>query len=162
MTTLDTLGELGLIDRIRKETPTAVQPGTIRGIGDDAAVFALSDTQLGLLSTDMLLEGIHFDLTYVPLRHLGFKAVAVNVSDIAAMNGLPTQITVSLGLSSRFTVEAVDELYAGIRAACEAYNIDLVGGILRRHDLASLFQYQCWGRSIRIGSPIGIRPVPMT
>ncbi|WP_375447503.1 thiamine-phosphate kinase [uncultured Fibrella sp.] len=128
MTTLDTLGELGLIDRIRKETPAAVQPGTIRGIGDDAAVFTLSDTEFGLLSTDMLLEGIHFDLTYMPLRHLGFKAVAVNVSDIAAMNGLPTQITVSLGLSSRFTVEAVDELYAGIRAACEAYGIDLVGG----------------------------------
>lgn len=128
MTTLDTLGELGLIDRIRKETPLAVQPGTIRGIGDDAAVFALSDSEFGLLSTDMLLEGIHFDLTYMPLRHLGFKAVAVNVSDIAAMNGLPTQITVSLGLSSRFTVEAVDELYAGIRAACEAYKIDLVGG----------------------------------
>lgn len=128
MTTLDTLGELGLIDRIRKETPAARQPGTIRGIGDDAAVFALSDSEWGLLSTDMLLEGIHFDLTYVPLRHLGFKAVAVNVSDIAAMNGLPTQITVSLGLSSRFTVEAVDELYAGIRAACEAYKMDLVGG----------------------------------
>ncbi|MEZ0487835.1 thiamine-phosphate kinase [Fibrella aquatica] len=128
MTTLDTLGELGLIDRIQKETPAALQPGTIRGIGDDAAVFALSDSEFGLLSTDMLLEGIHFDLTYMPLRHLGFKAVAVNVSDIAAMNGLPTQITVSLGLSSRFTVEAIDELYAGIRAACEAYKIDLVGG----------------------------------
>ncbi|MBO0950176.1 thiamine-phosphate kinase [Fibrella forsythiae] len=128
MTTLDTLGELGLIDRIRKETPAAIHPGTIRGIGDDAAVFALSDSEFGLLSTDMLLEGIHFDLTYMPLRHLGFKAVAVNVSDIAAMNGLPTQITVSVGLSSRFTVEAVDELYAGIRAACEAYNVDLVGG----------------------------------
>ncbi|MEZ0543085.1 thiamine-phosphate kinase [Fibrella arboris] len=128
MTTLDTLGELGLIDRIQKETPAAVQPGTVRGIGDDAAVFVLSDSEFGLLSTDMLLEGIHFDLTYMPLRHLGFKAVAVNVSDIAAMNGLPTQITVGLGLSSRFTVEAVDELYAGIRAACEAYNVDLVGG----------------------------------
>ena len=128
MTTLDTLGEIGLINRIRKETPPATQPSTIRGIGDDAAVFALSDAELGLLSTDMLLEGIHFDLTYMPLRHLGFKAVAVNVSDIAAMNGLPTQITVSLGLSSRFTIEAIDELYAGIRAACEAYKIDLVGG----------------------------------
>ncbi len=128
MTTLDTLGELGLIDRIRTETPAAVQDSTIRGIGDDAAVFSLSDAELGLLSTDMLLEGVHFDLTYVPLRHLGFKAVAVNVSDIAAMNGLPTQITVSVGLSSRFTVEAVDELYAGIRAACEAYKVDLVGG----------------------------------
>ena len=128
MTTLDTLGELGLIDRIKSATPAPVQPGTVRGLGDDAAVFTLSDSKLGLLATSMLLEGIHFDLTYMPLRHLGFKAVAVNVSDIAAMNGLPNQITVSMGLSSRFTVEAVDELYAGIRAACEAYNIDLVGG----------------------------------
>ena len=128
MTPLDTLGELGLIDRILTQTPAPTQPGTLRGIGDDAAVTYLNDTEFGLLSTDMLLEGIHFDLTYVPLRHLGFKAVAVNVSDIAAMNGLPTQLTVSLGLSSRFTVEAVDELYAGIRAACVAYGVDLVGG----------------------------------
>ena len=100
----------------------------MRGIGDDAAVFILNDTEFGLIATDMLLEGIHFDLTYVPLKHLGYKAVADNVSDIAAMNGLPTQITVSIGLSSRFTVEAVEELYAGIRAACEAYNLDLIGG----------------------------------
>lgn len=128
MTTLDSIGEFGLIDRIRNGAAPAVQPGTVRGIGDDAAVFALNDTDFGLIATDMLLEGIHFDLTYVPLKHLGYKAVAVNVSDIAAMNGLPTQITVSIGLSSRFTVEAVEELYAGIRAACEAYNLDLVGG----------------------------------
>ncbi|WP_019988203.1 thiamine-phosphate kinase [Rudanella lutea] len=128
MTTIDSIGEFGLIDRIRTATETPQQPGTIRGIGDDAAVFALNDTEYGLISTDMLLEGIHFDLTYTPLKHLGYKAVAVNVSDIAAMNGLPTQITVSLGLSSRFTVEAVDELYAGIRAACAAYKVDLVGG----------------------------------
>ncbi len=128
MTTLDSIGEFGLIDRIHKGAAPTVQPGTVRGIGDDAAVFSLNDTEFGLIATDMLLEGIHFDLTYVPLKHLGYKAVAVNVSDIAAMNGLPTQITVGIGLSSRFTVEAVDELYAGIRAACEAYNLDLVGG----------------------------------
>jgi thiamine-monophosphate kinase len=128
MTPLQTLGERGLIQRIQHETPPPTQPSTLRGIGDDAAVFALNDQTLGLLTTDLLIEGIHFDLTYMPLRHLGFKAVAVNVSDIAAMNGLPTQLTVGLGLSSRFTVEAVDELYAGIRAACEAYNVDLVGG----------------------------------
>ncbi|MCY7358078.1 MAG: thiamine-phosphate kinase [Rudanella sp.] len=128
MTTLDTIGEFGLINRIQNGAAPAVQPGTVRGIGDDAAVFALNDTEFGLIATDMLLEGIHFDLTYVPLKHLGYKAVAINVSDIAAMNGLPTQITVGIGLSSRFTVEAVDELYAGIRAACEAYNLDLVGG----------------------------------
>ena len=128
MTTLDSIGEFGLIDRIQKGAAPTVQPGTVRGIGDDAAVFILNDTEFGLIATDMLLEGIHFDLTYVPLKHLGYKAVAVNVSDIAAMNGLPTQITVSIGLSSRFTVEAVEELYAGIRAACEAYNLDLIGG----------------------------------
>lgn len=128
MTPLNSLGEIGLIERIRQETPSPTQPTTLQGIGDDAAVFSIDEQTLGLLSTDMLVEGIHFDLTYVPLRHLGFKAVAVNVSDIAAMNGVPTQLTVSLGLSSRFTVEAVDELYAGIRAACAAYNVDLVGG----------------------------------
>ncbi len=128
MTTLDSLGEFGLIDRINANAAPNNQPGTVCGIGDDAAVFDLNELDYGLISTDMLLEGIHFDLTYMPLKHLGYKAVAVNVSDIAAMNGLPTQITVGLGLSSRFTVEAVDELYAGIRAACEAYNVDLVGG----------------------------------
>lgn len=128
MTTLDSIGEFGLIDRINSNAALIRQPGTVRGIGDDAAVFDLNEVDYGLFATDMLLEGIHFDLTYVPLKHLGYKAIAVNVSDIAAMNGLPMQVTVGLGLSSRFTVEAVDELYAGIRAACEAYNVDLVGG----------------------------------
>ena len=128
MTTLDTLGSIGLSDRIRANTAAPQQPGTIRGMGGDAAVFARNDQELGLLATNMLLEGIHFDLTYVPLKHLGFKVVATSVSDIAAMNGLPTQVTVSIGLSSRFTLEAVDELYEGIRLACEAYGIDLVGG----------------------------------
>ena len=128
MTPLQTIGERGLIQRIQQKIPALAQPGTLRGIGDDAAVFALNDQFYGLLTTDLLIEGIHFDLTYMPLQHLGFKAVAVNVSDIAAMNGLPTQLTVALGLSSRFTVEAVDELYAGVLAACEAYNVDLVGG----------------------------------
>lgn len=127
MTDLTTLGELGLVERIRLATPRPVHAETIRGIGDDAAVFDWGD-DYGLLTTDMLVEGIHFDLTYVPLKHLGYKAVAINVSDIAAMNGLPIQITVSVGLSSRFPVEAVDELYAGIRAACDAYKVDLVGG----------------------------------
>lgn len=128
MTDLNELGEIGLIERIRQATPAPLNPETIRAIGDDAAVFDLGGADFGLISTDMLLEGVHFDLSYTPLKHLGFKAVAVNVSDIAAMNGLPTQITVSLGLSSKFPVEAVDELYDGIRAACEAYNVDLVGG----------------------------------
>lgn len=128
MTDLNELGEIGLIERIRQATPAPLNPETIRAIGDDAAVFDLGGADFGLISTDMLLEGVHFDLSYTPLKHLGFKAVAVNVSDIAAMNGLPTQITVSLGLSSKFPVEAVDELYDGIRAACKAYNVDLVGG----------------------------------
>lgn len=128
MTDLNDLGEIGLIERIRQATPTPKNAETIRGIGDDAAVFDPGGADYGLISTDMLLEGVHFDLSYTPLKHLGFKAVAVNVSDIAAMNGLPTQITVSLGLSSKFPVEAVDELYEGIRAACDAYNVDLVGG----------------------------------
>ena len=127
MTDLNTLGEIGLIERIRQTTPEPAHKETIQGIGDDAAVFDWGDS-FGLLCTDMLVEGIHFDLTYVPLKHLGYKAVTFAVSDIAAMNGLPIQITVSIGLSSRFTVEAIDELYAGIRAACKAYNIDLVGG----------------------------------
>jgi thiamine-monophosphate kinase len=127
MTDLNKLGEFGLIERIRLATPAPAHTETVRGIGDDAAVFDWGD-DYGLLATDMLVEGIHFDLTYMPLKHLGYKVVAINVSDIAAMNGLPLQITVSVGLSSRFPVEAVDELYEGIRAACEAYNVDLVGG----------------------------------
>lgn len=127
MTDLNTIGEIGLIERIRQATAEPAHAETVRGIGDDAAVFAWGDAY-GLLATDMLVEGIHFDLMYVPLKHLGYKAVAVNVSDIAAMNGLPLQLTVSIGLSSRFPVEAVDELYEGIRAACKAYNVDLVGG----------------------------------
>ncbi|AQG81337.1 thiamine-phosphate kinase [Spirosoma montaniterrae] len=127
MTDLNTLGEIGLIDRIKQATPIPTQPDTIRGIGDDAAVFDWGD-QYGLLATDLLIEGVHFDLTYVPLKHLGYKAITFGVSDIAAMNGLPVQVTVGVALSSRFPVEAVDELYDGIRAACAAYNVDLVGG----------------------------------
>ncbi|WP_420146983.1 thiamine-phosphate kinase [Spirosoma sp.] len=127
MTDLNTLGEIGLIERIKQGTPSPTHAETIRGIGDDAAVFEWGE-DYGLLSTDMLVEGIHFDLTYVPLKHLGYKAVTFGVSDIAAMNGFPLQLTVSIGLSSRFPVEAIDELYEGIRAACQAYNVDLVGG----------------------------------
>ncbi|QJW91925.1 thiamine-phosphate kinase [Spirosoma taeanense] len=127
MTDLNTLGEIGLIERIRQATASPTHPETRLGIGDDAAVFDWGDSY-GLLTSDLLVEGIHFDLTYVPLKHLGYKAVTFGVSDIAAMNGLPVQITVGVGLSSRFPVEAVDELYEGIRAACQAYNVDLVGG----------------------------------
>lgn len=125
-TELGDLGEFGLIQRI-KEGVTLYQPSTIKGIGDDAAVID-SGTHYTLLSTDLLMEGVHFDLTYFPLKHLGYKAIAVNVSDIAAMNGFPKQVTVSIGLSNRFSVEAIDELYAGINEACRNYNIDVVGG----------------------------------
>lgn len=126
-TELATLGEFGLIERINQQF-TPVLPQTIKGIGDDAAVIDTATDEYLLVSTDMLVEGVHFDLSYVPLKHLGYKAIAVNVSDIAAMNGIPRQVTVSIGLSNRFSVEAIDELYAGIQAACEAYKVDLVGG----------------------------------
>ena len=126
-TELSQLGEFGLIEKIKNE---AFQNNktTLKGIGDDAAVIDKNDKEAFLVTTDMLIEGVHFDLTYAPLKHLGYKAVAVNVSDIAAMNGIPQQITVSVALSNRFSLEAVDELYKGIRLACENFKVDLVGG----------------------------------
>ena len=127
-TELSALGEFGLIDHLTAHVPTGLQASTLKGVGDDAAVLSLGDGRVQVVTTDLLLEGVHFDLSYCPLRHLGYKAVAVNVSDVAAMNALPTQITVSIGVSNRFSVEALDELYEGIRLACEAYNVDLVGG----------------------------------
>ncbi|HEY9045244.1 MAG TPA: thiamine-phosphate kinase [Ohtaekwangia sp.] len=120
------LGEFGLIERISNNF-SLQNASSVKGIGDDAAVIDAGDDYL-LLSTDMLVEGIHFDLGYMPLQHLGYKAVAVNVSDIAAMNGKAEQITVSLALTNRFSVEAVDALYQGIKAACANYKVDLVGG----------------------------------
>lgn len=120
------LGEFGLIDRISKKI-TLQNPTSVTGIGDDAAVLDNGD-DYRLVSTDLLTEGVHFDLAYTPLQHLGYKAVSVNVSDIAAMNGKAEQIVISLALSNRFSVEAVDALYEGIRAACEHYKVDLVGG----------------------------------
>lgn len=125
-TEISKLGEFGLIDRLAARVSQS-NPSTVRGIGDDAAVVDSGD-HYALISTDMLLEGIHFDLRYVPLRHLGYKAVAVNVSDIAAMNGSPAQVVVGLGLSNRFSVEALEELYSGMQAACADYGVDLVGG----------------------------------
>lgn len=125
-TEIQDLGEFGLIARIA-EGLQHKRPETLLGIGDDAAVLDASGKRT-VVSTDMLCEGIHFDLSYVPLKHLGYKAVVVNLSDICAMNAEPVAITVSMALSSRFSVQAVDELYAGIRKACEVYNVDLVGG----------------------------------
>lgn len=124
-TTLDKVGEFGLIDQI-KESVELNHSSTIKGIGDDAAVIDVGDKYM-LISTDALNEGVHFDLSYTPLKHLGYKAVAVNLSDIYAMNGNPSHITVSIGLSSKFTLEAVEELYSGILAACKNYKVDLVG-----------------------------------
>lgn len=127
LTPISTLGEFGLIDRISKNFNIR-NKNTIKGIGDDAAVIDIGQNKVMLISTDMLVEGVHFDLSYVPLKHLGYKAAVVNFSDIYAMNGNPSQITVSIALSSRFSVEAVDELYEGIRLACDKYNVDMVGG----------------------------------
>jgi len=138
-TEISTLGEFGLIKKLTKDLKS-VQPSTVKGVGDDCAVMDFSpihnsqftmhnasDVRV-LMTTDMLLEGIHFNLEYVPLKHLGYKAAVVNFSDIYAMNGKPTQITVSLGISKRFSIEDIEALYSGIRLACERYEVDLVGG----------------------------------
>lgn len=125
-TELSSLGEFGLIKHLTEHFEI-VNESTVKGVGDDAAV--IDNKELAtVVSTDMLVEGVHFDLSYVPLRHLGYKCVTVNLSDICAMNATPKQITVSIAVSSRFPVEALEELYAGIKAACTNYKIDLVGG----------------------------------
>jgi thiamine-monophosphate kinase len=126
-TEISRLGEFRLIDHLAAAFPAAQSPVHI-GIGDDAAVLERNETHYNLLATDMLLEGVHFDLAYTPLKHLGYKSVVVNLSDICAMNGKPEAITVSIGLSNRFSLEAVEELYAGIRLACSHYGVQLVGG----------------------------------
>lgn len=125
-TELSDLGEFGLIDRLT-DGLTLDQKNSVLGIGDDAAVIDCGD-DYGLLSSDMLVEGVHFDLSYAPLQHLGYKSIAVNVSDIAAMNGKPEQVVVSLALSNRFSVEAIDVLYMGMKAAAKDFKVDIVGG----------------------------------
>ena len=125
-TEIEQLGEFGLIDHLTKNFEIS-NKSTLKAIGDDAAVLNF-DGKKTLISTDLLLEGIHFDLAYTPLKHLGYKAVQVNLSDIYAMNGIATQITVSIGLSSKFPLEAIEELYQGISIACEKYGVDVVGG----------------------------------
>ena len=122
---LKDLGEFGLIDRITKKIKT-YQKNTKLGPGDDAAV--ISSKKNILVSSDMLVEGIHFDMSFTPLKHLGYKSVVVNISDIYAMNAIPTQITVNLGISSKYTIEAIDELYDGILLACDKYKVDIIGG----------------------------------
>ena len=125
-TSLAELGEFGLIKHLTDHI-TLTHTSSIKGVGDDAAVLEFNDKQI-LVTTDLLIEGVHFDLSYMPLKHLGYKAVVVNLSDVYAMNGTPTQITVSLAASNRFPLEAIEELYAGIHLACKLYNVDLVGG----------------------------------
>ena len=126
-TEISTLGEFGLIEKITKDIAVANKE-TVKGIGDDAAILQFSGDEDTLVTTDLLMEGVHFDLTYFPLKHLGYKAVVANISDIYAMNGTPKQITVSLALSRKFCIEDVEELYAGIRLACMQYGVDIVGG----------------------------------
>ena len=124
---IKSLGEFGLIDLLTNDVELRNE-SSHKGVGDDAAVISVNENTLSLLSADMLVEGVHFNLSYMPLKSLGFKAISVNVSDVIAMNGEPEQVTVSLGVSSKFPVEALKELYKGIHAACEFYQVDLVGG----------------------------------
>lgn len=144
-TEISTLGEFGLIDSLTRDFKVK-NASTLRGVGDDCAVIGYGDKKT-LVTTDLLLEGIHFDLTYTPLKHLGYKAVAVNLSDVYAMNGTPRQITVSLGISKRFTVEHINELYAGIYAACERYGVDLVGGDTSASVTGLLISITCLGEA---------------
>jgi thiamine-monophosphate kinase len=125
-TSLSQLGEFGLIDHLTKYF-TVQQPSTLKGIGDDAAVLDFKDKKM-VVSTDLLIEGVHFDLSYMPLKHLGYKAVVVNVSDICAMNAKATQITVSVAVSNRFPLEALEELFEGIAHAAKFYNVEVIGG----------------------------------
>jgi thiamine-monophosphate kinase len=152
------LGEFGLIERIHSQVQLA-NPSSLVGIGDDAAVIDGGERCV-LLSTDMLLEGIHFDLSYVPLTHLGYKAVAVNVSDIAAMNGKAEQIMVGLAFSNRFSVEAIDALYEGIHAACKNYGVDLIGGDTTSSRSGLVISISVMGRASRekIAYRKGARP----
>ncbi len=125
-TSIAQLGEFGLIDHLTKNFDVK-QPSTLKSIGDDAAVLDFKDKK-AVISTDLLIEGVHFDLSYMPLKHLGYKAVVVNVSDICAMNATPTQITVSVAVSNRFPLEALEELFDGIALAAKFYNVDVIGG----------------------------------
>lgn len=146
-TPLSDFGEFALIEHLHKDYKTQ-NPSTLLGIGDDAAVLKpLPEDEVELVTTDLLLEGIHFDLTYAPLKHLGYKAIAVNLSDIYAMNGTPQGVTVSLGISSKFSVEQIEELYQGIYAACERYHVDLIGGDTSASLNGLMISITCLGRA---------------
>ena len=126
-TEISSLGEFGFVERLTKDIKPANKE-TVMGIGDDAAILQFSGDEEVLITTDLFMEGVHFDLTYFPLKHLGYKVVVANISDIYAMNGTPKQITVSLGISRKFCIEDIEELYSGMRLACEQYGVDIVGG----------------------------------
>ncbi len=146
-TEIATLGEFGLIRELTKSVKIK-NDSTLKGVGDDAAVLDYNG-KLQLVTTDLLLEGIHFDLTYVPLKHLGYKSAVVNFSDIYAMNGTPKQITVSIGVSKRFTVEHIRQLYDGIKLACEVYGVDLVGGDTSASVTGLIISVTCIGEGER-------------
>ena len=126
-TEISSLGEFGLIEKLTKEL-TATNKETVKGVGDDAAILQFGENDEVLVTTDLFMEGVHFDLTYFPLKHLGYKTVIANISDIYAMNGTPKQITVSLALSRKFCIEDIEELYAGMKLACGEYGVDIIGG----------------------------------
>jgi thiamine-monophosphate kinase len=146
-TEISKLGEFGLIhhltDRIEIKNDS-----TVKGVGDDAAILDYKGNEV-LVTTDLLLEGIHFDLTYVPLKHLGYKAAVVNFSDIYAMNGQPKQITVSIGISKRFSVEDIEEFYAGLKLACDVYGVDLVGGDTSSSLTGLVISITCLGEGVK-------------
>ncbi len=127
LTDIAELGEFGLINRLTQNIPLT-QKSTVKGVGDDAAVLKNGTKKYTLVSTDLLIEGVHFDMMYTPLKHLGYKAAVVNFSDMAAMNGIPKQIVVGLAVSSKYSLEALEEFYEGIKKACEFYHVDFVGG----------------------------------
>ena len=131
-TSISQLGEFGLIDHLTKNFKIK-QETTVKGIGDDAAVISSEENNQIVVTTDMLVEGVHFDLSYMPLKHLGYKAVVVNLSDVYAMNASAKQITVSIAVSNRFPVEALEELYAGIETAASIYNVDVIGGLFNKN-----------------------------
>ena len=143
-TSIEELGEFGLIEHLTKSF-IVQHKSTVRGIGDDAAVLDFKEKKT-VLSTDLLIEGVHFDLSYMPLKHLGYKAVMVNLSDIYAMNTIATQITVSIAVSNRFSLEALEELYEGIALAAKKYNIDLIGGDTTSSKTGLTDKHHCnWG-----------------
>ncbi len=146
-TEIASLGEFGLIENLTKSIALK-NPSSIKGVGDDAAVLEYGDKEI-LVTTDLLLEGIHFDLTYVPLKHLGYKSAVVNFSDIYAMNGQPKQITVSIGVSKRFTVEHIQQLYEGIKLACDVYGVDLIGGDTSASVTGLIISITCIGEGIK-------------